>query len=248
MGNTVVEICCGSVDDVLEAQRAGAHRVELNSSLFLGGLTPTIGALMEAKRLAPGMQVMTMVRPRAGGFCYTQADYRTALVDARELLGHGADGIVFGFLRSDGTVDTERCREMMAVIGEKESVFHRAIDVVPDWRAALDELIALGVTRVLTSGQEPSVYYGIETVRSMEQYAAGRIQIMPGAGVTAKNAQEIAERTGCGQIHIARHKVFRDASIAHNPEIFYGGALYPPEDQYSIIDGDYIRSVCESVR
>lgn len=106
MGNTVVEICCGSVDDVLEAQRAGAHRVELNSSLFLGGLTPTIGALMEAKRLAPGMQVMTMVRPRAGGFCYTQADYRTALVDARELLGHGADGIVFGFLRSDGTVDT----------------------------------------------------------------------------------------------------------------------------------------------
>jgi copper homeostasis protein len=128
-----VEICCGSADDVFEAAGAGADRVELNSCLFLGGLTPSIGELLTAK--GAGIKIMAMVRPREGGFCYTEREFETMLADAAELLKAGADGIVFGFLHLDGTVDKERCKAMMDVIGDKESVFHRAIDVVPDWRA-----------------------------------------------------------------------------------------------------------------
>ena len=122
----------------------------------------------------------------------------------------------------------------------KESVFHRAIDVVPDWRKALDGLIALGITRVLTSGQEPDVALGTGTVREMIEYAAGRIQILPGAGITARNMDRIISETGCRQIHLAAHKQMSDVSVSNNRSIYYGGCLYPPEDRFQMIDSEYI--------
>ena len=128
MNRYTLEVCCGSVDDVLEAQRGGADRVELNSCLMLGGLTPSIGALVTAKRLS-SLPVMTMVRPRQAGFCYTEAEYATALADAEALLGHGSDGLVFGFLDADGNLDVKRTRELARIAGNKTKVFHRAIDV-----------------------------------------------------------------------------------------------------------------------
>ena len=104
-----LEVCCGSVEDVLAARAGGADRVELNSCLFHGGLTPSIGELIAAKRMVD-IPMMTMVRPRQGGFCYTDAGYRTALADAERLAAHGADGLVFGFLNPDGRRSTRRAR------------------------------------------------------------------------------------------------------------------------------------------
>ena len=246
MGKVFLEVCCGSADDVIEAHRAGADRVELNSDLFHGGLTPTLGELLVAKR-ETGMRIMTMVRPREGGFCYTGAEFATAVEDAKLLLAHGADGLVFGFLHADGTLDEARTRTLaqLAQAAGKEAVFHRAIDVVPDWRAALDTLIDLGVTRVLTSGQEPDVSLGTGTVREMIAYAAGRIQILPGAGITARNMDRIIAETGCSQIHLAAHRSVADPSVANNRSIYYGGCLYPPEDRFQIIDGDYIGAMVQ---
>ena len=144
-GRIRIEVCCGSADDVIEAFHAGADRVELNSDLFHGGLTPTVGSLRVAKR-ETGMPIMTMVRPREGGFCYTPAEFAVCREDARVLLENGADGLVFGFLHEDGTIDRERTRILAetALEAGKEAVFHRAIDVVPDWKRALDSLIRLG--------------------------------------------------------------------------------------------------------
>ena len=159
MPKLIVEACCGSADDVIEAQKAGADRVELNSNLSLGGLTPSLGTLKTAKA-ETGLPIMAMVRPRESAFLYTAAEFRTALLDAEALLANGADGIVFGFLNSDGTVDAGRCREMLRLASKSQTVFHRAIDVVPDWRAAIDLLCELGVTRILTSGQRASVFDG----------------------------------------------------------------------------------------
>lgn len=246
MSNIILEVCCGSADDVIEAHKAGAHRVELNSNLFHGGLTPTIGELKVAKR-ETGMKIMTMVRPREGGFCYTGAEFATAVEDANELLAHGSDGLVFGFLNQDGTIDIERTR-IIAEIAQsagKETVFHRAIDVVPNWRETLDVLIDLGVTRVLTSGQEPDVSLGTKTVREMLEYADGRIQILPGAGITARNMDRIISETGCSQIHLAAHKVQYDLSVSNNNSIYYGGCLYPPEDRFKVIDSEYISGMVE---
>ena len=242
MNRYTLEVCCGSVDDVLEAQRGGADRVELNSCLMFGGLTPSIGALIAAKRLS-SLPVMTMVRPRQAGFCYTEAEYATVLADAEALLAHGSDGLVFGFLDAEGNLDVKRTRALTRLAGDRVKVFHRAIDVCADWKRLLGQLIDIGIDRVLTSGLAPDVFYGIDTVCEMMDFAQGAIQIMPGAGVSLKNVDRIVEATGCDQIHVARFRNVMDTSTAGNRDIFFGGALYPPEDRYSVIDGDYIASM-----
>ena len=244
MRHILVEVCCGSADDAIESRKAGADRVELNSNLFQGGLTPTVGELTVAKE-ATGLPIMTMVRPREGGFCYTRAEYKTALADAKALLQYGSDGIVFGFLKPNGSVDLERCREMREIIGDKEAVFHRAIDVVPDWKEAIDMLCEAGITRILTSGQCPSAFNGAATVAEMIRYARGRVQILPGAGINAHNIEQIVSLTGCTQVHISPKKKVYDHSAEGNPAVFFGGALYPPEDRYDMIDAEAVRKMRE---
>ena len=109
MGKVLLEVCCGSADDVIQAYKAGADRVELNCDLFHGGLTPTVGSLIAAKRESD-IPIMAMIRPREGGFCYTGTEFAAAVEDAKLLLSHGADGLVFGFLHADGTLDETRTR------------------------------------------------------------------------------------------------------------------------------------------
>lgn len=242
MKNVLLEVCCGSADDVIEAYKAGANRVELNSNLFQGGLTPTLGTLQVAKQHT-NLPVMTMVRPRGGGFCYTDIEYETMKVDAKTLLANGSDGLVFGFLHQDGTVDEVRTREFVELCGEKDCVFHRALDVTPDWKRALDTLIKQGVKRVLTSGQASDVFFALETIAEMIRFAGDAIQILPGAGITLENVQRVVEITGCSQVHVARHKSMPDLSTTNNRSIYFGGALYPPEDRYDLTDGSYITAV-----
>ena len=242
MSDILLEICCGSADDVIQAEKGGADRVELNSNLFQGGLTPTLGTLQVVKRQVK-IPVMTMVRPRAGGFGYTDTEFEVCKADAKVLLGGGADGLVFGFLHEDGTVDRERTREMVALAEGRPCVFHRALDVTPDWKRALDVLIELGVTRVLTSGQASDVFFALDTIAEMIRYVDGAIEILPGAGITLENARRVAEITGCTQMHLARHKTLPDPSVNNNRSIYYGGALYPPEDRFEVTDCDYVAAV-----
>lgn len=234
MTNSILfEVCSGSTADALAAYHGGADRVELNSDMFHGGLTPTLGSLRTVKKHAQDLKVMCMVRPREGGFHYSRMEFETMLEDARLFLENGADGIVFGFLHEDGTVDKERVQAMLEVIGDHESVFHRAIDVTPDWKAAMDALIELGVTRILTSGQKPTVPEGIFTIKEMMEYAAGRIQVLPGAGITPENAQWVRQMTGTTMMHAALSRTIYDRSAMGNPSIYFGGCVYPPEDRYS---------------
>ncbi len=248
MSGVLIEVCCGSADDVIQAKLAGADRVELNSDLFHGGLTPTLGSFLVARR-ETGLPIMTMIRPREGGFCYTETEFAVCLEDARAFLSAGADGLVFGFLREDGRLNLERTRRLaeLALEAGREAVFHRAIDVVPDWREAIDQLAELSVTRVLTSGQEPDVSYGTDTVREMIAYARGRIQILPGAGITLRNAARIVRETGAEQIHVAAYRSMLDRSVENNRSIFYGGCLYPPEDRFSMIDRDAISGIAAQI-
>lgn len=223
MKNILLEVCCGSAEDVIEAWKAGADRVELNSNLFHGGLTPTIGSLLVAKHEVT-IPIMTMVRPREGGFCYTDTEYRVCLEDAEMLLKNGADGLVFGFLTAEGKIDLERTRR---IAGIAQSAGKEAVDQLAD----------LGITRILTSGQSPDVSDATDTIREMINYAGDRIQILPGAGITMRNIRRVAEETGASQLHVAVHRSLMDSSTANNRSIFYGGCLYPPEDRYQIIDG-----------
>ena len=242
MSKVLLEICCGSAEDAIVAARSGADRVELNNNLFQGGLTPSVGTLQVVKQHT-GIPVMAMVRPRAGGFCYTDIEMETARADARALLDAGADGLVFGFLHGDGTIDEDRTRTFVELAEGKPCVFHRAIDVVPDWKRGLETLIRLGVTRVLTSGQESDVFFALDTIREMIAFAGDAIEILPGAGITLRNVDRVVKETGCRQIHLACHKSYPETSVTNNRSIYYGGALYPPEDRFEITDGDYVAAV-----
>ncbi len=241
-----IEICCGSAEDVIESEKGGADRVELNSNLFQGGLTPTLGELIAAKSHTK-LPIMTMIRPREGGFLYSPVEYETMLIDAEKLLEAGSDGLVFGFLTADGEVDIARTKKFVEIAGGKPAIFHRAFDVVPDWRKSMDQLVDCGVTRILTSGQEPNVFFATDTIREMIAYANGRIEILPGAGITLRNAARVVVETGTTQIHLACHKEISEPSVRNNRQIFYGGALYPAEDRVQLIDTDIVRNIVTAV-
>src|SRR5512142_2020898 len=145
MAKVLLEICCGSIDDAIQAERGGADRVELCSALFLCGLRPSLGTVQEAKARLK-IPVIVMVRPRSGGFCYTDAEFATMERDARLAIENGADGVVFGILNRDGTIDLARTRRLREIIGSRrQAVFHRAFDVTPDPLAAVDQLVDLGI-------------------------------------------------------------------------------------------------------
>ncbi len=227
MRKVLLEICCGSIDDAIEAEAGGADRVELCSSLFFGGLTPSIGTVLEAKARVR-IPVIVMVRPRGGGFRYTEAERAVMERDADAAVAHGADGVVFGILTDDGRIDLEGSRRMRRTIGSRQAVFHRAFDVTPDPFRAIDELVDLGITRILTSGQCDTVHEGLDLIRRLIDYAGDRIEIMPGGGIKPYQADEVIRRSGCAQIHVAAWTVRRDDSTRQRPSVTFGGALLPP--------------------
>lgn len=239
MGKVLLEICCGSIDDAIEAEKGGADRVELCSALFLGGLTPSLGAIQEAKRRLK-IPVMVMVRPRGGGFCYTEAEMATMERDTEAAVAEGADGVVFGILQADGKIDVDRCKRLRGLAGKRQAVFHRAFDVTPDAFRALDELVDMGMTRVLTSGQKDSAAEGAELIRRLREKAGERMEILPGGGIRPYELKEVVERTGCRQVHLTAWKTATDASTRANRGVTFGGALYPPEDRYEVTDADLV--------
>ncbi len=237
---TLVEICCGSAEDAIEAWHGGADRVELCSALFLGGLTPSLGALLELKAQTE-IEVAAMIRPRQGGFCYSKSDFRTALYDAELMLQHGADALVVGFLHEDGRIDLARTRAIVELADGVPVCFHRAIDVVPDWREALDGLMGIGVQRLLSSGQAPSAYQGRFVLREMIAYAAGRLQVMPGGGIRAGNVHELLAVTGAREIHLGGvSRLMQDNSTQYNSDLRFGDPKSPPENEYKRVSRDAV--------
>ena len=247
MAHVLLEICCGSIDDAIEADKGGADRVELCSALFLGGLTPSVGTIQEAKRRLK-IPIMVMVRPRSGGFCYTEAEMATMERDAEAAIENGADGVVFGILQSDGRIDLARCRRIRRLIGKRQAVFHRAFDVTPDPFEALEQLVDLSITRILTSGQKDSVPEGVGLIKELVQRAADRIEILPGGGIQDWNLEEMIERTGCRQVHLTATKTASDWSTQARPEITFGGALHPPENRYLMTDAKLVQALSARLR
>jgi copper homeostasis protein len=247
MAQVLLEICCGSIDDAIEAEKGGADRVELCSALFLGGLTPSSGTIQEAKRRLK-IPVVVMVRPRGGGFAYSEAEMASMERDAEAAVENGADGVVFGVLQSDGRIDVARCRRIRQLIGKRQAVFHRAFDVTPDPFDALEQLVDLGITRILTSGQKDSVPEGVELIKKLIERAGDRIEILPGGGIQPWNVKEMIERTGCRQVHLTASRMVSDTSTQARPAITFGGALYPPEDRYPVTDGKLVRRLSTMLR
>jgi copper homeostasis protein len=247
MARVLLEICSGSIDDAIEAEKGGADRVELCSALFLGGLTPSFGTIQEAKRRLK-IPVVVMVRPRGGGFAYSEAEMASMERDTEAAVEAGADGVVFGILQADGRIDVPRCKRIRELIGKRQAVFHRAFDVTPDPFEALEQLVDVGITRILTSGQKDSVPEGVELIRQLIERAGERIEIFPGGGIQSWNVKEIVERTGCGQVHLTAWKTMSDTSTQARAGIAFGGALHPPEDRFQVTDAEAVRQLAVMLR
>jgi copper homeostasis protein len=235
----LLEVAIGSVEDALAAETGGADRLELNAALSLGGLSPSLGTLTEVKR-ATRLPVFVMVRPRPGAFCYKPAEYRVLLRDLELFLEHGADGVVFGILNEDATVDRERCRDVVRLAGDHPVVFHRAFDLTPDAGLALEALIDLGVCRVMTSGQRPTALAGAPKIAGLIQQSAGRIEILPAGGINSHNVLDLLEQTSCTQVHAGLRGTARDASALARPEIDFTSRPLPPE-LYDLTDGARVK-------
>lgn len=231
-----IEVCVESIGSALTAQECGAVRVEYCDNMAEGGTTPSHGQIVEARRRLD-IALYPIVRARGGDFVYTEAEFAVMREDVRFCGEAGCDGVVIGMLHPEGRIDTERCAELVAIAREYGMgvTFHRAFDVCRDLPAALEEIIALGCERVLTSGGAPTAQEGVGAIARLVEQAAGRISIMAGSGVTPENAEGILRATGCGELH-GTFRSRRD-SAAYNPGWAEYGVWHADPDKIKAVVG-----------
>lgn len=198
------------------AQQHGANRIELCANPHEGGTTPSYG-MIEVARRHTSIELFPIIRPRGGDFLYSELEFRSMIADIRQCRQLGCDGVVIGMLRKDGSVDTERCAELIGNAGPMQVTFHRAFDRVKDPMAALEDIIELGCARILTSGQHPNVDLGREMLRTLVERAGDRITIMPGSGVRSSNVAELAKFTGARAFHSSARSTHPSAMEYTNP-------------------------------
>lgn len=195
----VLELCIDAPAGLAAAASGGADRVELTSALSVGGVTPSPGFMRMARD--SGIPTMAMIRPRGGGFVYSEDEIATMISDIAETRAHGLTGVVFGVAKPDGTLDTETMKRLMDAAGPLETCLHRVFDLVPDPFAAIDQAVELGFTRILTAGQQTSVPDGLDLLVRLQAHAGPRISIMPGGGITLRNVGQVIRSTGITEIH-----------------------------------------------
>ena len=201
MGRYFRETCCPSAEAAGIAAKNGASRVELCESLEIGGVTPSQKMMEQVLKENPGLCVNVLVRPRGGDFIFSEDEIQTMLKDIRLCKSLGVNGVVIGALRPDGGVDMACMRRLIEEARPLSITFHRAFDECSDVRDCLEDVIALGCDRLLTSGHEKNALEGRFTIAELVKQAAGRIIIMAGCGVRPSNINIIAESTKAEEYH-----------------------------------------------
>ena len=240
----LIEVCANSVESALAAQAGGAARVELCSALVEGGITPSAATIELAReRLRIGLHVL--IRPRGGDFCYDDTEFTVMKRDIAFCKRAGAEGVVIGILQADGHVDTAQTSELIAAAQPMSVTFHRAFDMTADAFRALDDVLALGVERLLTSGQCGSAAEGKELIAELVRRAGDRLIVMPGAGINEGNIRGLIVTTGAREYHLSGQKKVGSRMIYRNPNVFMG---VPGLQEYEIgvTDAEKIRRVVQA--
>jgi copper homeostasis protein len=239
------ELCAYSIEACRIAQRCGVDRVELCASPQEGGITPSL-ALIEAARWVEGVSLQVMIRPRGGDFLYSDEEFEVMLRDVALAREAGADGVVFGLLLSDGRVDRVRTARLVEEARGMESTFHRAFDMCADHLSALEEVIATGCRRLLTSGGYDRAEEGVEMLRRAVAQADHRIEVMAGSGVGPSNAMLLAS-TGVDALHFGARAWRPSQMIYRNERISMGGSGV---DEYALrtVDEEAIRAIVAQIK
>jgi len=246
MSPYILEVCVDSMASTLAAQEGGAHRIELCASLLEGGITPSI-ATIELARKHLTIDINVMIRPRGGDFLYSDIEFAVMQRDIEAAKSLGANGVVIGLLTADGTIDIERTKALIDLARPMSVTVHRAFDMVADPRTALEELIVLGVDRVLTSGLEPTATDGIALITTLVKQAAGRIIVMPGSGINEHNIAQIAHQTGATELHMSGRSLQESQMRYRNNRISLGGGAQSPEYSLQVTSADRIRASLDAL-
>lgn len=206
-----IEICCNSIQSASFAKQGGAKRIELCHDLEGGGVTPSAGAIEYCVKDL-GLRTRVLIRPRRGNFLYDDLDFEVIRRDVLMCKHLGAEAVVVGFLTTDGQIDKERTKEIVALAAPMEVTFHRAFDELfpADAARALEDVIECGCHKLLTSGCYNTAIEGIEVLRMLQQKANGRIAIIAASGVTPNNVKEIVSKSGVGEVHGSCKRVVND--------------------------------------
>ena len=240
------EISIDSVQSALNAEKAGANRVELCASLIEGGTTPSIG-MIKTVRSSIDILMFVIIRPRGGDFLYSKEEFDVMCNDILEAKKNGADGIVSGALTENGDIDIEKTRKMIELAYPLPFTFHRAFDMCRDPHEALEQLISLKAARILTSGQRNSAEEGIPLLKELVKKADDRITIMPGAGVNINNIIPLITETKASEFHFSGKKKFPSKMRYFNRNINMGNSNEVDEYAVFISDFEIINSLISKV-
>lgn len=235
-----IEVCAFSVESCLIAQDNGARRIELCGGAAEGGTTPSSG-LISLARQHTQIPLYVMIRPRGGDFLYTNLELEAMRRDIETAKQLGADGLVLGLLCADGTVDERQTAGLIALAHPLPVTFHRAFDLTRDPFEALEAIIRTGARRILTSGQQPNAENGIPLLKELVERAAGRIELMAGAGVTVANAARLAA-TGVQALHLTGKQVVK-SGMAYRQTTIPMASVALGEDELLSTSGPLISQV-----
>ena len=243
----LIEVCLDSVDSVIASEKGGADRVELCSSLFEGGLTPSFGTFKQAKKVTKDIKINVMIRPRSGDFCYSDNEFESMKEDLLLFKSAGCDGIVFGILNPDGSVDEKRTQELVKLASPLPVTFHRAIDVSSNIFDSMETLINLGVKRILTSGSEPTVLEGMFILKELVEKAGDRIIIMPGCGISEKNFEYLDSNINAKEYHVYLHSEQDSKMKYKKDDIYMGGMLRQAEFLISHTSSSRVQNIVNKI-
>lgn len=212
----VLEICVESVKRAVAAERGGADRIELCHDLYSGGVTPSVAAMREARRLLH-IPIHVLIRPRSGDFFYDEDEIENMKREIGVAKEVGMDGIVLGILNQEGEVDRKRTMLLVELAHPLPVTFHRAFDLCRDLSASLNAVIETGATRVLTAGGKNGVSNGLPHLSRLIANAGDRIVIMPGGGIRASNIERILSQTGAREIHSSLSRPRQSTNHSHKP-------------------------------
>ena len=237
----IIEACVNSAISAIEAQKGGADRVELCENLHDGGTTPSAGSIRIArKNLHIGLFVM--IRPRGGDFCYSDEEFEIMQQDIQVAKELGADGVVFGILLPDGTMDVGRMKLLVELARPMGITCHRAFDMTADPFKAMEEITGLGIDRILTSGQQKTATEGAALIKELISRSPGRIIIMPGSGIKEHNVADLIRSTGAKEIHVHLEKREPGRMQFRQPSV-YMGKPEQPEFEHTLTDWERIRDL-----
>ncbi len=235
-----MEVCANSLSSALAAQQGGASRVELCDNLPEGGTTPSYAQIALCKKMLH-IEVYPIIRPRGGDFLYNDLEFELMKEDIKICKALNCDGIVIGLLLEDGRIDKERCKILVELASPLPVTFHRAFDRSNDLEKALEDVIETGCVRILSSGGSSSALKGVQMLSKLIRQAGERISIMPGAGITEDNIQEIISLTAAVEFHAsARKTVHSQMTFCNSAATMSSGTEEYP---YMLTDAEIVKNM-----